>query len=157
MGMSIDRNKAHAAAIASLAAKQSAADAVFIASVNTQITTADKLGKTSVTAHANKNTDIVFLYLYFTNLGYSVYFPDYANQHAGVWPGLYNQPADLFGWHWVDFWADKIRLYGAKSPTRLTVSWPTGALPPTPVADALLLENGDFFELEDGSGDILLE
>ena len=158
--MSITAKQATAIAIAQLAAKQDAANALFIHEMYNQIRTAHKLGKYSVTAHANKNTNITFLYLYFFHLGYRVYFPNYANEHAGRWPGLDNQPSDLFGWFWIDYWTNEVRLFGIKSPTRITLSWNHGTIPPTPPfppGNYLLLENGSTLELEDGSGSIILE
>src|ERR1700683_2644365 len=103
--MSVDRNQAYLSTMAALKARQSLGDAVFIANVATQTATADLLGKKSITAVTNKNVNLVNIYMYYITLGYNVYFPDFANQHAGVWPGIYNQPANLFGWFWVDYWA----------------------------------------------------
>lgn len=130
--MSINRSQANANTIKSLIALQSAADAVFIASVSSQIATADALGRNEITATTNKMMNLVNVYVYYIGLGYTVHFPDYANQHAGVWPGLYNQPADLFGWLWVEYWSNEIDLYGVKNPCRLTIQWARGAPPPQP-------------------------
>jgi len=121
--MSINRNQAHASTLAALTARQGLADTVFIAAVNTQIATADILGRSEITATTNTNMNLVNIYLYYVALGYEVYFPDYANQHAGIWPGLYNQAADLFGWFWVEYWANKVNLYGVQNPCRLTLRW----------------------------------
>jgi hypothetical protein len=130
--MSMDRNAAHNATVKALQTKQSFYDAIFIANVATQTATADALGHQQITAHTNKNVNLVNLYLYYTLLGYDVYFPDYANMHSGKWPGTYNQPADLFGWLWVDYWSDRINLFGVENPCRMTISWSPNKPPPQP-------------------------
>lgn len=130
--MSISRNQAHLATVAALQARQTFYDSIFIANVATQTATAYTLGKNEITATTNKNVNLTNIYLYYTTLGYSVYFPDYANLHAGIWPGTYNQPADLFGWFWVDYWANKINLFGIKNPARITLSWGDNQPPPQP-------------------------
>lgn len=130
--MSMDRNQANANTIANLTARQSVADAIFISNVNGQIATADALGKTQITAYTNKMVNLPNLYTYFIALGYTVYFPDYANQHAGVWPGLYNQPSNLFGWFWYDYWSAKLKLFGVQNPCRMTIGWSPDQPPPQP-------------------------
>ena len=130
--MSVSRNQTYLATMAALKARQNLGDAIFIANVATQITTADSLGKCSVTAVTNKNVNLTNIYMYYITLGYNVYFPDYSNQHAGVWPGTYNQPSNLFGWFWVDYWANKINLFGLQNPCRITLSWGPNTPPPQP-------------------------
>lgn len=130
--MSISRSQAHNSTVIALRAKQTASDAIFIANVAIQVATADTLGQNAITATTNKNINLTNIYMYYVTLGFNVYFPDYANQHAGVWPGLYNQPADLFGWFWVDYWANKINLFGVQNPCRITLSWEPNKPPVAP-------------------------
>jgi hypothetical protein len=134
--MSIDRNTAYRSAISVLRTRQTFYDSIFIANVATQTATADALGKNEITAWTNKNINLTNVYLYYTALGYNVYFPDFANMHAGKWPGTYNQPSDLFGWLWVDYWENKINLFGLQNPCRITLSWGPNQPPPQPEPEA---------------------
>lgn len=121
--MSIDRNQAFANSHASLQARLTAGDSKFIEDVDSQILAATQLGHFEVTALTNLNVSIITVYTYYANLGYNVYFPDYANQNGQTLPSIINQPSNFFGYNWTSYWLNAITLYNITNPCRMTVAW----------------------------------
>jgi hypothetical protein len=130
--MSIDRNTAHANSKAALDAKLQAGDTNFIADVDGQITAACAQGHFEVTALTSLNVSIINVYTYYTNLGYNVYFPDYANQNGQTLPSIINNPSNFFGYNWVQYWLRAITLYRITNPARITVGWRSYSPPANP-------------------------
>lgn len=130
--MSIDRNTAHANSMAALDAKLLAGDAEFIANVDAQITEACAQGHFDVTALTNLNVSIISVYTYYANLGYNVYFPDYANQNGETLPSIINSPSNFLGYNWSQYWLNNITRYNITNPARMTVSWKSYSPPDNP-------------------------
>ena len=121
--MSIDRNTAFANSQAARNARLTAGDTKFIADVDGQILAATELGHFEITALTNLNVSIITVYTYYTNLGYNVYFPDYANQNGQTLPSIINNPSNFFGYNWVAYWLNAITLYNITNPCRMTIAW----------------------------------
>ena len=130
--MSIDRNTAYANSQAALQARLTAGDTGFITNVDIQIAEACALGHFEITALTNLNVSIINVYTYYTNLGYNVYFPDYANQNGQTLPSIINNPSNFFGYNWVQYWLNAITLYRITNPARITVGWRSYSPPANP-------------------------
>jgi hypothetical protein len=148
---SISASAALAAQKAIKAALAVADNALFIADADRQILAAIALDKKFISITTFGEVNPHYIYKYYTNLGYDVDFPDLIQ-------GQKFQPADLFGEFWLEYWEHTLLPSFHKGPIRIVIRPSKSGQPPVPPADSfLLLENGDFFELEDGSGAILLE
>ncbi len=121
--MSIDRNTANTNSTNSLNTIQANADSNFIASVDAQIQNAISLGQFEITAVTNNAVNLNYIYNYYANLGYEVYFPDYQNQNGAQLPSIIQQPQNFFGANWVAFWNGLISLNLVQNPARLTINW----------------------------------
>lgn len=130
--MSIDRNTAYANSQAARNARLTAGDTNFIADVDAQILAATELGHFEITSLTNLNVSIIAVYTYYTNLGYNVYFPDYANQNGQTLPSIINNPSNFFGYNWVAYWLNAITLYNITNPCRMTFSWRSYSPPANP-------------------------
>lgn len=130
--MSIDRNTAFANSQAALNARLTAGDTKFIDDVDSQITSATALGHFEITALTSLNVSIITVYTYYTNLGYNVYFPDYANQNGQTLPSIINNPSNFFGYNWVQYWLNAITLYNIVNPARMTIAWRSYSPPANP-------------------------
>ena len=130
--MSIDRNTANANSTAALYAKLTEGDTEFIANVDVQIDEACAQGHFAITALTNLNVSIINVFTYYTNLGYNVYFPDYANQNGQTLPSIINNPSNFFGYNWSQYWLNNITRYNITNPARMTVAWRSYSPPNNP-------------------------
>lgn len=130
--MSIDRNTANAKSQAQVNVIQTIGDQEFIANVDAQIQTAIALGKFKITALSNHTVSLTTVFTYYSNLGYAVTFPDYANQNGAQLPSIIQQPANYFGYNWAAYWLNTITLYGIKNPARMTIAWNSYSPPANP-------------------------
>ncbi len=121
--MSIDRNQANADTTTSFNAIQTAGDTTFIANVDSQIASAITLGQFTVTALADTSVNLNTVFQYYVALGYNVSFPDFANQNGGFLPSIINQPANLFGSNWNDYWMGLLTLNLVQTPCRISIAW----------------------------------
>lgn len=122
--MSINAHEAHKQSSEALYAIMTAADKVFIASVDAQIQTAIALGLFQVTAVTTPDVSINTVFQYYNNLKYLCSFPDYLQQNGMAFPTTITvQPADFFGFNWTQFWLNAIGAFHIKSPARMTVRW----------------------------------
>jgi hypothetical protein len=126
ISMSQTRDAANAAAIAAKTALQTAADTLFIATVDVLITNTIAQGGFQITANTNKDINVQTVFSYYSNLGYQVSFPDYA-----TW--FESNPSNLFGPFWEAFWQYNIANLYIKNPVRMTISW--GASRPLPYSE----------------------
>jgi hypothetical protein len=147
---SIPASAALAAQKAAKTAQTAADNALFICDANKQIRDAIALGKFYISSTTFGSVNPRDIYQYYTALGYDVDFPDLIQ-------GQRFQPSDLFGEFWVNFWNHTLLPPFTKGPIRIVIKSRNGNFPVPPEDSFLLLENGNFFELEDGSGAILLE
>jgi hypothetical protein len=148
---SIPASAALAAQKAQKAALTAADNALFIADADKQIRAAIALDVSFVSATTFGDVNPHDIYKYYTNLGYDVDFPDLIQ-------GQRFQPADLFGEFWLEYWNHTLLPNFPKGPIRIVIKRSKSGQFPVPPEDSfLLLENGDFFELEDSSGTILLQ
>lgn len=129
--MSIDRNTANANTQANVTTIQNAADANWIANVDSQINQAIAMGVFAVTAITTPQVNLLNVFQYYSNLGYSVFFPDFQNQNGGNNPSTGVQPADYFGYVWAQFWQGLILQNVVRNPARITISWSSGG--PVPI------------------------
>lgn len=121
--MSIDRNTANANSTTAFNAIQTAADTYWIANVDSQIATAITLGQFTITAMADTSVNLNTVFQYYANLGYNVSFPDFANQNGGFLPSIINQPANLFGSNWNQYWMGLLTLSLVQTPCRISIAW----------------------------------
>lgn len=107
-------NKAtvNATTTADKAAIVAAANDQFIADADLAIASAAELGKFKVSLIPSVNVDIATIVEYYTNLGYAVGSPTYPPY----------QPAQLFGYFWVNYW-NGVRNYFSSKNTRIIISW----------------------------------
>lgn len=95
-----------------------AANARFIADADVQIQEAIAQGKfwiNCTTFEADLDPKAVFDY--YAGLGYSVAFPDYSHHD------LSQQPAQLFGAFWTNFWNNELVPKCLKVPLRIVIGW----------------------------------
>jgi hypothetical protein len=121
--MSINARIAHRQTQIALNAIQTAADKVFIASVDSQIQTAINLGLSEITAVTQPDVSINTVFNYYNNLGYLCSFPDYLQQNGQALPSIDQQPVNFFGFNWTQYWLNAIGAFHIKSPARMTVRW----------------------------------
>lgn len=121
--MSLPALTAQANTIAALAAIQTAADANFIAAVDSQILTAINLGASQITAMTNSGVNLNTIFNYYSGLGYIVTFPDFQQQNGAMIPSIVQQPVNFFGYNWITYWQNAIVAWGITNPARVTVSW----------------------------------
>ena len=106
---------ANADSLAAITALQSAANAQFILLATDLINDAISRGVYAVSLNTVDPIDLSSLAAYFATLGYSVTFPDYVN--------FQDQPAQLFGQAWNEFWLiNRVPPY-IKNPARMIISW----------------------------------
>lgn len=123
---------------ANIAAFIAAANAKFIATSTTLINNAIQNELFKIAPYIIPYLDRTTIVSYFEGLGYTIYYTPCPLS----WKALGYVYKNLNNW----------TRCGCQTPCRAYISWNTLPLP-----SYLLLENESFFELEDGSGDILLE
>lgn len=96
-----------------------AANARFIAAADVQIQEAIDQGKywiQCITFEQDLDPKYIFDY-YATQEGYNVAFPDYSHHD------LSQQPAQLFGEFWNNFWNNERVPRCLKTPLRIVIGW----------------------------------
>lgn len=94
-----------------------AANQLFIDNTDVAIEAAIDQGEFFVNSAAyDHNVDPRAIFDYYTNLGYSVSFPDYPQNLA-------LQPAQLFGEFWINYWNNNLVPNLKKYPIRFLISW----------------------------------
>ena len=89
----------------------------FISAVDLQILDAIAQGIFFVNSNTWQGVDPKEVCQYYIDLGYEVYFPEYATSMA-------YQPAQLFGEFWEAFWAQNSMIPPSlKNPVRMIISW----------------------------------
>lgn len=89
----------------------------FIDAADAQIAAAISQGLYSIGAVCwEEKIDPKAIYEYYSNLGYSVEFPDFPQT-------LLIQPANLFGQFWINFWTNGNVPVTSKKPLRFLISW----------------------------------
>lgn len=114
--MSNTRDQANSAATTAQTAIQTAEDTLFIANIDAQIAEAVAKGKFQISATSSKGVNLQTVFMYYANLGYVVWFPDYPTN-------LNYQPVDLFGTYWELYWTNQFLRYRLKNPARMIISW----------------------------------
>ena len=115
---SITESQANADALAALAALETAANQRFIDAADAQILEAVDQGKmfaTCITFEENANPKTIFDY--YAALGYKISFPDFPLHD------LSQQPAQLFGEFWINFWNNGMVPSNMKKPIRIIIGW----------------------------------
>lgn len=95
-----------------------AANQRFIDDADAQILEAIDQGKFWINCTTfEADLDPQEIFDYYANLGYSIAFPDYSHHD------LSQQPAQLFGAFWTNFWNNAQVPSGMKLPLRIVIGW----------------------------------
>jgi hypothetical protein len=89
-------------------------DQNFINAADLQILQATQLGKFEVLCVTYERINVKAIITYYQALGYKIYNPETYNQ---------NQPAELFGFFWEEFWNSVIPFYDKRKPLRIIIGW----------------------------------
>ena len=131
---------------ANLADQTVVAQNAFIANVTVLINNAIKNNIFCVEPYCVPLVSTAFVTAYFTALGYTVLFP--------IVPTYPYNPTFVPGFPEVlppGYVTPFSNPYAGEGPPRFRISWSSA------IQDVLLLENGEFFQLEDGVDYLLLE
>lgn len=110
-----NKDAANASTLADLTALQAAANALFISEATDLINDAILRGVYQVSVTTFENCDIASIAFSFASLGYFVSFPDHINFN--------DQPAQLFGQAWFEYWRTNGLPPHLKNPARMIISW----------------------------------
>lgn len=95
-----------------------AANQRFIDAADAQIQEAIDQGRFFVNCTSfEADLDPKAVFDYYAGLGYQVAFPDYTSHD------LSQQPAQLFGEFWINFWNNDLVPAGMKLPLRIVIGW----------------------------------
>lgn len=119
-------SEALAASNASQLSLQAYADSVFISETADAIANAVAQGLFSVVLTTFQDCSISNIQAYLLHLGYTISYPDFGNPNLSP-----NNPAQLFGQAYVDFWANnKIINQPSINPARMKIEWAVPGPPP---------------------------
>jgi hypothetical protein len=116
--MSNDQTASKAAAAAAHTVLQTIADANFIAAADIAIAEKTSLGQYLVSLEVFDNVNLQNIVTYYQNLGFIVSAP--------FPPNVGNQPAQLFGEVWDDYWLNQtfwFTINGFPRPKTVFISW----------------------------------
>lgn len=108
------KDTSNAEAQADKEALVAAANTKFINEATTVMAEAVSMGKFSVTLNTFEYVSLSDITTYFQNLGYGVDILRFRS--------LYEQPVELFGYWWDDYWAHRLICRGP-FPHRVEISW----------------------------------
>lgn len=115
---SIPESQANSDALIAHTALVAAANQRFIDAADIQIQEAIVQGKYWVNCETfEENIDPKALFDYYAALGYKVSFPDFTAHD------LSQQPAQLFGEFWINFWNNGLIPSSTKLPLRIILGW----------------------------------
>lgn len=115
---SIPKSQAESESTTEHDALVAAANQRFIDDADAQIQEAIAQGKFFVNCTTfDANIDPKAIFDYYAALGYGVSFPDYSHHD------LSQQPAQLFGAFWSNFWNNELVPAGMKLPLRIVIGW----------------------------------
>lgn len=108
------KDASNAAAIAAQAAIFAAGNQKFIDDADARIADVIAQGHFRQSFYTNTNVDMEDIINHYQDLGYDLNLPDC--------PTMWDQPAQLFGQDWIDFWEGR-RVCTCKNPCMITIAW----------------------------------